>query len=394
MVRGGKVNGKIDAIPSKSYAHRISICNFLSGKDPVAFCGGFSSKDIEVTKDCLLQLKDGKTVLDCGESGSTLRFLIPLCAVLGGKYVLIGHGRLMERPNEQLFSVIKAHGVNASQNGKVELDGKLCSGDFYIRGDVSSQYISGLLMALPMLEGDSRIILTTPLVSRPYVDITIEVLNGYGIQIQSEKDSFFIKGGQKYSGDLLPEGDWSNMAFFLVMGAVAGKICVSGLNINSVQGDKKILDILRLAKANLTMNKDEITVEKSELNAFSFSAQDCPDLVPIASVLAGFCKGVSEIRDVERLKIKESDRIESTLKMLKAFNIKAESDGHSIKVYGGQVKAGEVDSFNDHRIVMSASVLGLGAKGNSKILNAQAVEKSYPSFFKDVQSVGGIVYAI
>ena len=333
-------------------------------------------------------------MLDCGESGSTLRFLIPLCSALGGGFEFVGHGRLMERPNQELFSVLGEHGVIARQDGKIRLEGKLVSGNYRIRGDISSQYVSGLLMALPLLAGDSRIILTTPLVSESYVNITLQVLKEYGIKIDRTSDGFIVYGNQAYSGDMIAEGDWSNEAFFLVLGAIAGKVTVKGLNVDSKQGDKFILDVLRQAGAEVIVQDGAVTVCKKQLNSFEFSAQNCPDLVPICAVLASQSNGVSVIKDVERLKIKESDRIESTIALLNSFDIKAESDGVNLTVYGKKAKSGVVDTYNDHRIAMSGAVLATVAIGKSIINGAQAVNKSYPTFYKDFNSVGGKAYEV
>ncbi|MBQ9734706.1 MAG: 3-phosphoshikimate 1-carboxyvinyltransferase [Clostridia bacterium] len=390
-ISGADIKGTLKAIPSKSYAHRISICNFLSGGEPTAECDGFSSKDITVTEECLKALKRGEKVLDCGESGSTLRFLLPLTAVLGGEYVFLGHGRLLSRPNEELFSVFSKHGVMARNHGdKITLSGKLTAGEYRIRGDISSQYISGLLMALPVLDGDSQIVLTTPLVSAPYVLITLEVLKSFGVNIIPTDNGYKIRGNQKYSGDILPEGDWSNMAAFLTLGAVAGSVKVTGLNVNSVQGDRAILEILKKAGARLSIDGDSVTVEKAKLRAFTFDAENCPDLVPVTAALAAFADGDTIINNIERLKIKESDRVESTIATLKAFGISAESDGHSLIVHGNSPTAGKADSFNDHRVVMAAAVLGAGVLGDSIITDVRAVDKSYPTFFEDYIKVGGV----
>lgn len=384
-----RVAGTVKAIPSKSYAHRILICDFLAGKSLSASFNGFTSKDIEATERCLNAIKNGENLLDCGESGSTLRFLLPLAAAIGGKYKFVGHGKLMDRPNDELFAAMTEHGVTVKKADGIEIFGKLSSGEYKIRGDVSSQYVSGLLMALPYLSGDSRIILTTPLVSAPYTDITIEALKAFGIEIVREKNGFFIKGGQSYRGGAVAEGDWSNAAFFLVLGAICGEITVTGLNLNSVQGDKKIMEILNLAKADVVTDERGITVRKNKLSGFTFDAESCPDLVPIASVLAANAEGKTVIKNIERLKIKESDRIKSTTATLAAFGIRSECDGKNLTVYGGTATAGKVHSFNDHRIVMSAAVLAAVALGKSKIENAEAVDKSYPSFFADYRSVGG-----
>ena len=394
-VSGAKIDGTLDAIPSKSYAHRISICNFLAGNLPTAGCVNFTSKDIAVTEECLRTLKNGGKKLDCGESGSTLRFMLPLAAVLGGEYEFIGHGRLLARPNQELFSVFSERGVRAENLGdKITLSGKLSAGEYRIRGDISSQYISGLLMALPTIDGDSEIILTTPLVSAPYVLITLEVLKSFGVEIEEKENGYKIKGNQKYSGNIAPEGDWSNMAAFLVLGAIAGKVSVKGLNLNSVQGDKAIMDILKSAGANIEIKGDLITVSKGALKGFTFDAKDCPDLVPVAAALAAFADGETIVKNIERLKIKESDRVESTIATLKAFGISAESDGHSLFVHGGAVKAGVADSFNDHRVVMAAAILGAGVTGESVITDARAIDKSYPTFFEDYIKVGGVQSAV
>ena len=391
-IKGTVVNGRVKAIPSKSYAHRIAICNFLAGNKPSAMCEGFSSNDIRVTEDCLERLVRGEKVLDCGESGSTLRFMLPLCSTLGGEFEFIGHGKLMERPNEELFGVLNAHGVSAKKGQTIKISGKLSSGEYKIRGDISSQYVSGLLMALPILDGDSKLVLTTPLVSAPYVDITLQVLESFGVKIQKTDYGFYIHGNAKYKGEILPEGDWSNSAFFLVLGAVAGKVTVSGLNLNSVQGDRYITEIIILSGAEIKVEGDCVTVSKTQLKPIDFIAEDCPDLVPIACVLAAYANGKSIIRKVNRLKIKESDRIQTTIAMLSGFGVKAEYDGENIIVHGGKVNNGSSESFNDHRIAMSASVLACGAQGESVIYGAQAVNKSYPTFFKDFNQTGGNSY--
>jgi 3-phosphoshikimate 1-carboxyvinyltransferase len=263
---------------------------------------------------------------------------VPLCACLGGEYTSLGQGKLLSRPNEELFSVFSKHGVKSQkQQDRILISGKLTSGEYSIRGDISSQYISGLLMALPTLNGDSKIILTTPLVSKPYVDITLEVLRSYGIEIIAKENGFIVKGGQKYIGNILPEGDWSNIAFFLAGASVNGQVEISNLNKNSVQGDKKIVEILRSANANIKWVDDRLCVLGNKLKAFSFDAENCPDIVPILAVVASFSLGTSVIKNIQRLKIKESDRIESTLALLKAFGIKATCDGVNLTVYGGEL---------------------------------------------------------
>lgn len=390
-IKNSEIRGEIRAIPSKSYAHRIAICNFLAGNEPTGGCEGFESKDIKATEDCLKKVLDGVNDVDCGESGSTLRFLLPLFAARGGVYSFSGRGKLLERPNEELFAVLKSHGVEAEKTDVIKISGSLTAGDYEIRGDVSSQYISGLLMALPTLDGDSRISLTSPMVSAPYVDITLEVLGAYGVKAEKTDYGFFVKGNQRYKGRVVPEGDWSNAAFFLTAGAITGDVTVTGLNVKSVQGDRAITEILRLAGAIVTENERGVRVRKNGLNAFSFDAENCPDLVPIAAVLAANAKGTSEIKNVERLKIKESDRIESTTALLEAFGITAEYREKNLLIHGGKIKGGFADSYNDHRIAMSAAILSAASEGESEIRGAEAVNKSYPSFFEDYRLLGGKV---
>ena len=390
-VESAYLKGELKAIPSKSYAHRIAICNYLANGTLSGGCDGFASNDITATLNCLENIKKGCGVLDVGESGSTLRFMLPLCASLGGQYAFIGHGKLLERPNDELFSVMREHGVSVEQSDKIYIDGFLTPGKFCLRGDISSQYISGLLMALPILDGDSEIVLTTPLCSAPYVEITLEVLKSFGIKIDREENRFKILGGQTYLGGTTAEGDWSNLAFFLVGGAVNGDIRITGLNPDSVQGDMFILDILRLAGVDILIENGCVSVKKSKIKAFEFSAKDCPDLVPIASVLGAYSDGKCVIKDVERLRIKESDRILSTITMLKAFNIRAESDGKNLVVYGGKPVGGEIDSFNDHRLTMASAILALGAEGKAILTRAEAINKSYPTFFEDYIKLGGVV---
>ncbi len=387
-VVGSKVCGEVTAIPSKSYAHRIAICQFLSGR--TVDVGSLTSKDISATKNCLSVLQSGGNVLDCGESGSTLRFLIPLSLSLGGEYVYTGHGKLMDRPNDQLFECLKAKGIEIKKVGeRIVAKGALTPGEYRIRGDVSSQYVSGLLMALSRLDGESTVVLTTPLASSPYVDITLEVLGAFGIEVKRKKDCFVIKGGTFKDSDVQPEGDWSNAAFFLVLGGLAGKVSVRGLNADSAQGDKVILDVLKSAGVDVQIEDGVVTTSKSSIQPFAMDAEDCPDLVPIVSVLAAFGEGKSVIKNVSRLRLKESDRIETTIDMLSGFGVRATSDGHDLIVYGGSARHGKTDSHNDHRIAMAATVLATAVEGRSQITDYTAIEKSYPTFYEDVTKIGG-----
>jgi len=390
------LNGKIDAIPSKSFAHRSMICSFLSGNTEYLGVENFSA-DIVATKNCLIALDSAiknntSAILDAGESGSTLRFMLPISCLVENEITFVGHGKLMDRPIGELFSVLSSHGVLVKkENGVITKSGKLTAGEFYIKGDISSQYLTGLLLTLPKLDGDSVIIPTTPLVSRPYIDITLSVLSSFGVLVTEKDGKFFIKGNQAFNGNLTVEGDWSNSAFYLVAGVIGGDITVKNLNFNSVQGDKKIVEIIKSAGGNITNKEGEYTAKKSDLTAFTFSAKDCPDLVPICAVLGAFSKGKTVIKDIERLKIKESDRVLSTIALLTNIGIKAKEENNSLIIEGGPILGGTVSSFNDHRIAMSAIIAGVNSENGVVLTDALAVNKSYPNFYKDTRFLGGII---
>ena len=388
------LSGRVNAITSKSFAHRVMICDFISGVS--TDISNFNvSKDILATKSCLDALRNGQNFLDAGESGSTLRFIIPLLGALGGDFLIKTHGKLAKRPNDDLFSTLSEGGVTAYvKDDTICVSGKLNPGNYSIKADVSSQFVSGLLMALSALKEKSTLILSGKVTSRPYIDITVDILRKYGVSI-TELDGVFTIDGANIKPVLnAVEGDWSNSAFFLVAGAINGDVTVENLNLNSIQGDRKILDVIKLAGGTLVLGENSVTVKKSKLNSFSFDAENVPDLVPICAVFASYCDGVSEIRGVSRLRFKESDRIVSTCSMLYNCGIKCEYVDGTLKVYGGTVVGGKVNSFNDHRIAMASSVLALGAKDNVIIDGAQAVEKSYPFFFNDFKSIGGVVNEI
>jgi 3-phosphoshikimate 1-carboxyvinyltransferase len=386
-------NGKVRAISSKSYVHRLLICLALAKND--AKIKYDSSADITATKNCLdkLFLDDKVKVLDVGESGSTLRFLLPLSLAVGGSYEFICHGKLLSRPISGLTDVLSTHGAKIKIDDTIKASGKLTPGDYQIAGDVSSQYITGLLFALSILNGKSTITLTTKLTSKPYVDITLKLMQDFGVNVIATTTGYEINGNANYIApkDIDVDGDWSNASFMLVGGAISNKCTVTGLNLDSTQGDKVILDVLKSAGAKVDINPDGITVQKDKLNAFTFDANDYPDAVPIVSVLASACNGVSVIKNIQRLTLKESDRVQSVLDMLSAVNIVAKRVDDDIVIKGGSPTGGVIDSYNDHRIVMSSAILSLISNSSVKILGANAVNKSYPTFFEDFTFLGGKV---
>ncbi|MBQ8726267.1 MAG: 3-phosphoshikimate 1-carboxyvinyltransferase [Clostridia bacterium] len=400
-------NGKIYAPPSKSVAHRLLICASLKkGKTIIKNVG--NSADVIATVRCLnslgakIILQNGNALvegiervsvgklLDAGESGSTLRFLMPVACALGADATFTGTQKLLFRPSVLLTSELQRHGVEV--NG-FSFKGKLFSGTYEIDASVSSQYITGLLFALPLLDGESRIIMQGDVVSKDYINITLSTLEKSGIAYDKSGNSIVIQGNQEYKlpDECVCEGDWSGAAFPLALGAISGKVTVAGLDVNSTQGDRQILEILKKAGAKITVCGDEITVIKGELKGFTHDFEDAPDLAPISAVLAAVCDGESKFTGTKRLKIKESDRVQTTLNTLKSAGITASEKDGEIVILGGSPTGAQYDGANDHRIVMSAAVMSAVATSQSVIKGWRAIDKSYPEFFKDYVSLGGRV---
>lgn len=403
--------GTIDAIPSKSFAHRAIILASLcdtpttllgasTGVDTLATVGVLNSlgADIKLTDNGyevnpITKTADEPT-LNVRESGSTLRFLLPLVSVLGAECNIIGEGRLANRPNKELIDALRSVGVNFDNDTlPVKVSGKFNSNDITIRADISSQFVSGLLMAMQLLPHQTQLHLVGELKSSKYVDITIDCMRSFGASITKTQDGYALAGGGYKSPKIYNiEGDWSNGAFWLVAGAIGGDITIKNLNLNSRQGDKAILDILKLSGADIEISTDSIRVKKSNLKGFSFDFEDIPDLVPICSVLAGFSAGLSEFRSVERLRLKESDRIASTLDMLTQVGIECYYK-NNLYVNGTIPHSGEIKGYNDHRIVMSGCVIGAYTTGGVSVTEENAVNKSYSNFYKDFVSLGGVIDA-
>lgn len=404
--------GEVTAISSKSDAHRLLIASALSDRSTFISCNARSA-DITATVNCLnslgadIKFVDGgisvkpikekrkSAVLDCNESGSTIRFLLPVAAALGTNTEFTGGGRLPERPLSPLREQMEAHGVVFSPINvfPVKISGEMVSGEFTIKGNISSQFITGLLFALPLLNGNSVINVIPPVESRPYIDMTLNTLKKFGITVTEENNSFFIPGGQKYAspGTVESEGDWSNSAFFLTAGAVSGRVTVTGLDVSSVQGDKQILTILKEMGAEITVEQGSITVKKGDLHGINIDARNIPDLVPIISVAAAAANnGKTVITGAERLKIKESDRLTAVYESLKALGVDiSKTDDGLVINKTGIVGGGAVSGYNDHRMVMALSVLSAVSSDDIILRGAEAVNKSYPNFFEDFSSLGG-----
>lgn len=411
----GELNGTVAAIPSKSDVHRKLICAALSQEGGILPLNAPYCDDIAATVRCLEALgasftetesglsiapikKQPHALLDCGESGSTLRFLLPVAMCVCNKIAVTGAGRLPERPLSTLVSAMSAHGVHFHEEKlPFSAEGKLTGGCFEIAGNISSQFLSGLLMALPLCDSDSEIRLTTPLQSAAYVDMTRNTLQLFGAEIVVESESgllrYYIKGKQKlhFPSVQVVDGDWSNAAFWLTAGAIQKNqaITVTGLNTNSIQGDKEIIRILNESGAETSETVSSIIVSCGTMSEFDVNMEKIPDLLPILAVRAALGNGTCHFHHAERLRLKESDRLASTTAMLRALGGKVDEYPDELYVYGGQLTGGTVDAQNDHRLVMAAAIAALRCTEPVTILGAEAVNKSYPSFFADYTALGG-----
>ncbi len=410
------LSGEVVVPPSKSYAHRALIAaalateesvirNLAMSEDILATISGLQALGATITLDGDTAHVTGITsapkaaTVDCRESGSTLRFLLPIAAALSVSATFTGTGRLPARPLTLYRDCFPAHGVamEPASGMPLTLSGKLTSGTYSLAGNISSQFITGLLFALPLLEGDSEILLTSPLESKGYVDMTVEILGLAGIVVRAIPNGYAIRGGQRYRPfTYTVEGDYSQAAFFLVAGAIGDQpITCKGLNPDSVQGDKKILALLQRAGARLEQNESTATIFPVKLNSFIENCSDIPDLVPILAVLASYCEGVTQLTHIERLQIKESNRIQTTAELLIRFGVPCQYDADKLIITGTVQRQGcLIDSHNDHRIAMAAAIMATRADADVTIENADCVKKSYPNFFEDYHQLGGNVDVI
>ncbi len=399
-----KIRDTVKIPPSKSEVHRLLICAALSDKTTIIHCDGIN-EDIEATVSSLTSLgadisfKGGiftvnpiknvpeNPVLHCRESGSTLRFLLPLTASFGKNASFITEGRLGDRPLSPLKEALEGAGVSFTKNGnEIKVSGKCEKSSYSIAGNVSSQFISGLIFMLTKTGGEIEI--TEKAESRSYIEMTIDALRLFGCDV-SFRDSIITV--PKTCPLISPEkaeagGDWSNGAFFLSAGAIGKeKISVSGLNINSTQGDRKIIDILREYGAEIKVSAEGITACPSSLHGINIDARDMPDLVPVLSVVAANAEGTTVIKNCSRLRLKESDRIEAVYNMIKNLGGKITVEDDNIIIEGSPLTGGEIDSVNDHRIAMSGAVASFCTEYPVTINGAEAVKKSYPSFWDEIR---------
>lgn len=386
-ITGNRLSGTVEAVSSKSDGHRKIIAAALSKSTTQIFMNNFSD-DIDATLYAIKALGGDFTKTDRGvkiipigipqqdvhlnfrESGSTARFLLPIASALCDKISAEGMGRLPERPLFELTNQMRAHGINVDRDFlPLHTERRLSGGDFELRGDISSQYLTGLLFTLPLLSEKSKIRLTTPLASAPYVDMTVDVLREFGVNTKICENEYSVSGTYESPAETAAEGDWSSAAFWIAADKICGGISVSGLNMHSHQGDRQILELL-----------DEKNI----------NAEQIPDLVPILSVLAAARCGKTVIHGAKRLRMKESDRLKAMTECINNLggNAKMTDDGMEI-VGTGELLGGRVDGFGDHRVVMSAAIASLICKNDVEICGAEAVKKSYPNFFEHFKRLGG-----
>lgn len=396
----GPLGGRVDAIASKSQLQRLLLCAALADRETVVH-GASDAADVQAMCRCLRALgahitADGEALrvqpvteqahgaADCGESGATLRFLLPVAAALETKTMFHLRGRLPQRPLGPLWDVLEAHGVRLSRPAPDALlcAGRLESGRFLLPGDVSSQFFSGLLFALPLLPGPSELHAATPPESAGYIVLTLAALRRFGIVTEPLPDGWAVPGGQRYRspGAVRAEGDWSNAAFWLAAGALSRPVTVTGLQAESAQGDRAILEHLRHFGAEVEQNADAVTVRPAPLRGFDLDVRNTPDLAPPLALLAACAAGTTRITGAARLRYKESDRLASIAAALRALGAAVQLLPDGLEITGGGLTDGTVDACGDHRIAMLAAIAS--ARCDVRLRGAECVEKSDPHFWQ------------
>jgi len=410
LLKNNKLNGSVRVPSSKSLAHRYLICGALA-KEPGSVISNVSmSEDILATINALTALgakisiqKDVCTiekcistkksaVINCNESGSTLRFMLPIALMVCDEVKFIARGRLLERPLDPYFDILDKQGIPYElTKSSLKIKGRISGSRFEVPGDISSQFITGLLFLAVLKDQDITIDITTPLQSIDYIDMTTHAFESFGVYVKKEGNSFFVPAGRHFSKKKIPvEGDYSQAAFFLTAGALDNDICVTGLRQSSLQGDKEIINILKDAGAKVLQDDLEIKVQKYRPWPFEIDVGNIPDLAPILAVLACGTKGQSKITNASRLRLKESDRLFAIANELNALGGNVIELEDSLVINGtGSLKGGTVSSHNDHRIAMALAIASTICTGNVKIKDADCVSKSYPLFFEHIANLGG-----
>ena len=393
----GVLRGRVLPPPSKSAAHRAAICSALAGGKALFPPGDPLSDDIQATQNAmkaLLKSSGGGTVrIDCGESGSTLRFLIPVAAALGLSAEFTGRGRLPQRPIGVYTQCLPLRGVHCETEGglPLKIEGQLTPGRFVLPGDVSSQFITGLLLALPLLRGESDIVLSSPLESAGYVDMTLETMRAFGVTAEPAPSGWHVPGNQRYRArEYRVERDWSQAAFFLAAGALGGELELEGLNPESSQGDRAAEALFAAFGAKIRWQNAVLRVSPGTLRGIEIDAAQIPDLVPALAATAALCGGTTRIYNAERLRIKESDRLSAMADGLNRLGGRAAETADGLLIEGVPgLRGGKAEGYNDHRIVMALAVAALRADGPVTVTDAQSIRKSYPSFFTHYNQLGG-----
>ena len=405
-VRKSEIEGNFGAPPSKSVTHRALICSGLTEGRSILL-SPLVSDDTLATIDGLrrlgviLDIKEDKLIVDggklkkpekeifCGASGTTLRFMTAVCSLVGEECKLIGDKNLMTRPMRSLLDALRHLGVECYQkNLVISVKGKPKGGEVDIRSDVSSQFISALLLISPLIEEGVVINSLTKVQSEPYVFLTLDVQKKFGIDVKNFENVRFEVLPQKYRPNTFKvEGDWSSASYILVAGAVSGKVTVNGIDLKSLQADKAIIDVMKMMCVKVKTYKESVTVRKSSLKPIKFDVSDCPDLFLPLCVLCSQANGVSEITGIDRLKFKESDRVEVMRRCLEKMHVKTEMEGDLFKIFGSKTIGATIDPYGDHRIAMASTILGLTAEGQTTITNAECVSKSFPNFWDAINSL-------
>ena len=412
IIKHGPRHGAVRAPVSKSALHRLMICASLSGRGSAIECGELPG-DAEATLRCLAALGagyayDGKTLridpivkdaplraeLHCGESAATLRFMLPLCGVLGTEGIFYTEGRLGERPLDGLISELEAHGMRIEREmGSLRCSGSLAAGDWSVPGDVSSQFVSALLLALPHLSGDSTLRVTGRIESAGYIAMTERTLRQSSVRFEREGATYRIPGGQlcELPRTLAAEGDWSGAAPFLAMGALSQKgLCVTGLDASSPQPDRGMSEILRDFGAEVFISPGRAEVRQGGPHGCVIDASQRPDLVPSLAALAALSQGETRIINASRLRLKESDRLECSAAMLRALGADIEPTRDALIIRGrAALRGGETEAFSDHRIAMAAAVAACGCENDVILHGAECVSKSFPRFWDELDTLGG-----
>ena len=408
-----EIKGNVRIPSSESQAHRALICAALAGDSVVR--GVDTSNDVKATANALRALgaeldyneterifyigkpcSRGITVgeINSAESASTLRFFIPLAAALGDDVTFIGEGRLPKRPTDIYKTMLEVNGTKLTypENGDflpLAVSGQLEAGSYSLRGDISSQFVTGLLLALTQVEGESEIKLTTRLESKPYADLTVDVLRRFGADIDESKSAYKINGTKLSPLDIEVEGDCSQAAFFAVAAAIGGSVTMTGINRDTKQGDFALFDIVSRFGAKVEWNGDAVSVtEAGKLTASDIDGADIPDLVPALAVMASLSEGTTRIYNAGRLRIKESDRIASTAAMLNSLGADVRETEDGLIIVGrDKLTGGRVCSYNDHRIAMAAVAASTGCVGDVTVDDMSCINKSYPEFVRDFTAV-------